>query len=134
MFQGEHGALGWVIDGNFPQGLSVEAWAGCGKSCRCGVGPQGVTGKGGAGYKTQREASGEDLHPGMCPSTEGHMPPGDPEDEEPQRSPWPPCPGCPWSPAATSLTKPSETPKTSELLTLPPRPASKGGGGQAGTS
>lgn len=64
MFQGEHGALGWVIDGNFPQGLSVEAWAECGKSCRCGVGPQGVTGKGGAGYKTQREASGEDLHPG----------------------------------------------------------------------
>ena len=59
------------------------------------MGPQRVTGKGGAGYKTQREASGEDLHLGMCPSTEGHMPPGDPEDEEPQRSPWPPVTNAP---------------------------------------
>ena len=89
-FRGKYGTLSWVIGGNFLQGLSVEAWAGCGKSYRGGVGPQGVTGKGGTGYKTQREASGEDLHPGICPSTEGHVPSGDPEGEEPRRSPWPP--------------------------------------------
>ena len=130
-FRGKYGTLSWVIGGNFLQGLSVEAWAGCGKSYRGGVGPQGVTGKGGTGYKTQREASGEDLHPGICPSTEGHVPSGD--LEEPRRSPWPPCLPCLWSLATTSSAKPDETPKTSELLTPPPRSASKGGGRPAGS-